>query len=80
MNDSHFGIHDLHAVARRRDLLAEAAHSRRLTLARGARAVVPTYRAAVRWTVGVRLIQIGHRIQGAATTPHASGQTAPVAC
>jgi len=53
-------IHDVHATARRRDLIAEAEHTRRLaTIHR------PAPAAAIRRKIGAALIQTGRRVQGA---------------
>jgi hypothetical protein len=78
MHPGHPTISDLHAVARRRDLLAEAERDRQHTQARAARSIVPTFRAAARWAIGVQLIRIGERIQGAVPEPGA--RTAAAGC
>ena len=52
--------HDLYASSRRRDLLAEAEHARRLAMVRR-----PAPAAAIRRRLGAALIQTGRRVQGA---------------
>lgn len=73
MYPGHYAIDTLAAQTRSRDLLAEAAHERRLAQAQTAGRIVPTVRPAVRWTVGVQVIRAGERIRGTATAPAITG-------
>ena len=70
----HPTINYLHVSGRGRDLLAEAEQARQVAQTPAAKRIVPTFRNAVRWTVGVQLIRAGERIQGA--SPEVAAQAA----
>lgn len=65
MHASHFGLSQIHAESRQRDLLAEAEQARRLHQAEATTGRPRAVLAVIRQAVGTTLVRAGERLQGA---------------